>query len=411
MNLAPKLKSQLLSSKLIFALAAAILMGGFFVANNALAATINSTQTGNWSAVSTWAPVNRTGTIAYNSGSAAVTGTGTSFTTELAVGSTIITTGPGITRTVASIIDNTHLTLTANSTRTQSGKSFTAQVVPFSGDNVNIDSGDTVTVDDNYNCASLAFPSDNGSSALVSINSGKILTVSGSITIPRANSGHTNTMAVGAGNLNAGSIAFTNGGNTQRHFLTISTGTVTVTGNITQSGSNGSASITFTGAGLLRLGGAFLTSSTGTFTPNTGTVEYNAVGAQTVGNFTYNNLILSGSGAKSIVTGTTVGNNLSISGTAIASIGTGLNINVNSLTLGGANKFSGTWGSTTSNAAHKDNTYFAATTGKLNVAIGPSDLSALTAEIGVAQAAVSAAVVGEAPGQYTQDSVDTLNAA
>ncbi|MDD4902683.1 MAG: DUF5011 domain-containing protein, partial [Patescibacteria group bacterium] len=31
--------------------------------------------------------------------------------------------------------------------------------------------------------------------------------------------------------------------------------------------------------------------------------------------------------------------------------------------------------------------------------------------IGVAQAAVSAAVVGEAPGQYTQDSVDTLNAA
>ena len=61
---------------------------------------------------------------------------------------------------------------------------------------------------------------------------------------------NTNTLAVGAGILNAGSIAFTNGGTIQRHILTISTGTVTVTGNITQVGSTGSATITLTGTSV-----------------------------------------------------------------------------------------------------------------------------------------------------------------
>jgi hypothetical protein len=47
-----------------------------------------------------------------------------------------------------------------------------------------------------------------------------------------------------------------------------------------------------------------------------------------------------------------------------------------------------------------------------NVAIvGNSGISALTTEIGVAQTAVANAVVGDAPGQYTQASVNTLNAA
>ncbi len=43
--------------------------------------------------------------------------------------------------------------------------------------------------------------------------------------------------------------------------------------------------------------------------------------------------------------------------------------------------------------------------------IGLSDLSALAAEIGIAQAAVTTATVGNVPGNYTQTSVDTLNTA
>ena len=131
---------------------------------------------------------------------------------------------------------------------------------------------------------------------------------------------------MGAGTLNAGSIGFTSGGNTKRHELTISTGIVKVTGDVTQSGSTGSATITFTGAGLLQLGGAFLTSTTGTLIQSTGTVEYNAAGAQTVGDFAYNNLTLSGSGVKTMPATVTVSGNLTLNGTATATTAAAMTI-------------------------------------------------------------------------------------
>jgi len=151
----------------------------------------------------------------------------------------------------------------------------------------------------------------------LTISPGISLTVSGAVSITRTNYGYNpNTIAVGAGNLYAGSIAFTNGGGVNRHQITISTGTVIVTGNVTQSGSTGSATFLFSGAGLLKLGGPFLTSATGTLTLSAGCkVEYNASAAQTVGDFTYNNLTLSGSGAKTI-SGVTINGILSMEGTA-----------------------------------------------------------------------------------------------
>ena len=139
-------------------------------------------------------------------------------------------------------------------------------------------------------------------------------------------------MAVNAGILNAASIAFTNGGGSPRHQLTISTGTVTVTGDVTQAGSTGSATITFTGAGLLQLGGAFLTNATATLTAGTGTIEYNGSSAQTVGDFTggesYNNLIINNSaGATLFGTATATGLLTMANGT--------LNMANTSLTVGG----------------------------------------------------------------------------
>ena len=102
------------------------------------------------------------------------------------------------------------------------------------------------------------------------------------------------------------------------------------------------------------------------------TVKYNGAGAQTVRSMTYNNLVFSGSGDKSITmaSGSTLTTgNLSIAptGTARASI-TGPNLSVNSLTLGGFGKNLGTWGSTSSVAVFKDDTFFAPTAGYLNVA-------------------------------------------
>ena len=116
----------------------------------------------------------------------------------------------------------------------------------------------------------------------------------------------------------------------------------------------------------MNLGGS-VSGTGGTFTAGTGTVNYNAAGAQTVAGVTYYNLTLSGSGNKTVPASASVSNNLSIAGTAKADLAAGTNHTVNSLTLGGFGKNSGTWGSTSSTAVNTDNTYFTATTGYLTV--------------------------------------------
>src|ERR1017187_8358234 len=85
------------------------------------AGTVTSAGTGNWSAPATWSNTNRTGTISVPNFSKAVTGAGTFFTTEISVGNIIKLTNGGTTiGTVASITDNTHLTLSANNSTTRS---------------------------------------------------------------------------------------------------------------------------------------------------------------------------------------------------------------------------------------------------------------------------------------------------
>jgi hypothetical protein len=68
--------------------------------------------------------VTKTGTITVTSGSTAVTGSGTSFTTELSAGSIIKTAGSN-EYTVASITSNTALVLTASAGATETGVAFT----------------------------------------------------------------------------------------------------------------------------------------------------------------------------------------------------------------------------------------------------------------------------------------------
>jgi hypothetical protein len=210
--------------------------------------------------------------------------------------------------------------------------------IPVAGDIVNISGGVTVTVTANAACASITFVAGTVSNTL-SINSAITLAVSGNITIPRGSSPSINTLAVGAGILTVGgNLAFTDGGVSNRHQMTISTGTATITGSVTQVGSSGSATISFTGAGLLRLGGAFLTSATGNLTQGTGTVEYFSAAPQTAGDFDYNNLILSGSGAKTLPATITVGGALTLSGAATATTAAALAIGGN-LTVGSGTAF------------------------------------------------------------------------
>lgn len=204
---------------------------------------------------------------------------------------------------------------TSWSTVTYGGAVATA--FPVSGDDVNIGGGFTITVTAAAACATLSYLSNDTNTNSVNLNSGITLDVSGTITIPRGSNPNTNTLAVGAGTLTGGSLAFTNSGTNQRHFLTISTGTATISGDVTTDGSSTSPTITFTGSGTLNLGGAFLNSSNATLTPSTGTIVYNGTSAQSITSFTYNNLTLTNSSSKASTSVLTIGGNFTLNSGAV----------------------------------------------------------------------------------------------
>jgi len=136
---------------------------------------------------------------------------------------------------------------------------------------------------------------------------------------------------------------------------------ITVTSNVTIG--NG---VTFaTNNYNLTIGGNF--TSTGTFTPGTGTVTLNGTDQSfNVPNF--NNLTFSGSGMKTFASSgaTSIANSLIINSGVTANLGTQTH-NANILSLGGTQVLPGSWGSTSSPATYKNNTYFTATTGQINV--------------------------------------------
>ena len=243
--------------------------------------------------------------------------------------------------------------------------------MPGAADDIIINSGVTVTVPGGYSASCNSINFTTGTTGLASItlaSSTSSLTVSGAVTIQeQASGGNTNQINVGAGTFSAASVALSATSDASRASqLQISTGTVTISGNITSSGS--ASRIIFSGTGRLNAGGSFMSGTPGTFTPSTSTVNFNGAGAQNVGAYIFNNLVLSGSGAKTMPAGASVTDNMSITGSATASVAAGQNLSVGTLTLGGVGTADGTWGSTSSPAINQTNTYFALTTGYLTVA-------------------------------------------
>jgi len=168
------------------------------------------------------------------------------------------------------------------------------------------------------------------------------------------------------GNVNGGALSKSGSGT-----LDLGSGFIhTFTGNWTRTAGtiNGNSS-------TLKIGGS-VSGSGGTFEAGTGTVVWFRTGTQTLAAVSYNNLVLSGTLAKTIPSGTSVSGNLNIrpgaTGTASASIAADQNIAVGSLTLGDIDRVCGTWGSTSSIADNKNNTYFVTTTGYLTVGDKPS---------------------------------------
>jgi hypothetical protein len=121
----------------------------------------------------------------------------------------------------------------------------------------------------------------------------------------------------------AGSAALTVGGNltlgdgTANHIINLSlgTGTVSVTGTITQTSSS---SVTFTDAGTLNVGSNYQHIS-GTFTSSTGTVTYNGSAAQAIAPLTYRNLTINKTGGTALLSSSaTVTNDLTVTAGTIA---------------------------------------------------------------------------------------------
>jgi fibronectin-binding autotransporter adhesin len=195
---------------------------------------------------------------------------------------------------------------------------------PTSADAVTINAGVTVTVDVTASCATLTFTGGNPTVVTaVTISGTNSLTITGALTINGqggTTTGSANTLDVGTGTVSAGSVVLTGVTNSISKFaeIAISTGTVTVTGSITSDGTE--CRITFSDAGILYAGGTFMSGTAGTFTASTGTVNFNAAGAQTIAPFayTFNNVTLSGSGVKT-TTNATINGILSMEGTATIS--------------------------------------------------------------------------------------------
>ena len=232
--------------------------------------------------------------------------------------------------------------------------------IPTSADVVTINSGIAVTVDIPATCSTLTFATAAASNSLT-ISGTNSLTVTGLITMPRPATGFNSTIAVGAGALSAGSLTMSATTTSRPDIISISTGTVTISGLVT-TGTTG-CQFNFTGAGLLRFGGTF-SGGPAALTPSTGTVEYTSASPVIQGfSGSYYNLLFSGTGT---TTGAASGT-ISIQGNLTSSAGGIFNFTSRAVTLSGTATANSIAGFTTTGTVSMTKTAGTATfTGNVN---------------------------------------------
>ncbi|HRU00769.1 MAG TPA: hypothetical protein P5239_03620, partial [Victivallales bacterium] len=211
---------------------------------------------------------------------------------------------------------------------------WTPAGIPTNGDTVTIpNSNFTITVPSGYTaeCDQITFNGGNRNSTIQLQDATSALRVgavsgTGNVRIGLPTNNRTKQINVGAGTFYAKSLTL-DGVGTNRTQISISTGTVTITGDITSAGTG--SRIIFSGAGTLYAGGTFLSGTQGTFTPGTGTVIFNGASDQAVTSFPYNfyNLIIGGGGKKIISADITVSGTLNVLPGATLSV-TSANLNV-----------------------------------------------------------------------------------
>lgn len=187
---------------------------------------------------------------------------------------------------------------------------WSLNVVPTAAHDVVIPNGITATITVNTVAVCKTFTMNGGDKTnTVTISGANSLTVLGAVVINASASNNVNkTLAVGSGTLNAASLIMVNrNGDSRDCILSLSTGTVNISGNITMNGNAARNQIVFTGAGTVNVGGNM---SGGGLTASTGTVNYVGNGAQSIGGYNYYNLSTSGSGDKTMAAAVAVNNNL-----------------------------------------------------------------------------------------------------
>ncbi|MBN2634392.1 MAG: DUF2341 domain-containing protein [Bacteroidales bacterium] len=145
------------------------------------------------------------------------------------------------------------------------------------------------------------------------------LAVSGETYLRSNSNGDQKAVLVDAGIFSSGSVVATATNNDTRDaFIRISSGTVTVTGDIELNANSNRTYILFTGAGTLFVGGSItggsITSTVngGSAAPASGTVVFNGTASQTLGDYTYYNLEIDNASGVSLPADIDVNNDLTM---------------------------------------------------------------------------------------------------
>ncbi len=164
--------------------------------------------------------------------------------------------------------------------------------VPNSTDIVLIAAGASITLSSNAICDSVYFQSGSTASALT-INNAVKLTINKGIAFSNPTANVTQLLNVGSGELECSGLSMPNLNSGRINRVSVSSGIVTLNGNLSMLGSTSENIIEFSSFGKFRLGGTWTTTG-GTFTMGSSTFEYFSNVTQVINSRTYNKLILSG---------------------------------------------------------------------------------------------------------------------
>jgi hypothetical protein len=301
--------------------------------------TLTTRAAGNWNSNDTWISGTLTGTITTSTTTnrATVLGVGTNFTGQLSVGAALYRNdGTTLIGTIATITNDTSLTLSGNAANANSTINFRTRKIPGALDTVIIFKDNvTVTIPSNLAaaCAVLEIGTNGTSSSEIMAFSDATssLSVSGNVTVFGPTTGNTREITLNAGTMMMGGdlqlgTGQTGNNSNRKSRLTITTGTMTVSGNLTFNNISGSDPaqtqiIMSGGAGTFNLGGAFtISNGSGTLSPGTSsTFNFNDSAAQTipigVSSVVYNNINVnnvSGTTLSAAITAANVTGNINI---------------------------------------------------------------------------------------------------